>query len=60
MHPSSNPAMGSWSDSVYLSLDTTWDINDALFGVAVHSGTVNGGSSYSSTVTGTLPGVTRA
>ena len=60
-----NPAMGSWSDSVYLSLDDTWDIHDALFGVAIHTGTVDGdtdgdglGASYSSTVTGVLPGVT--
>ena len=53
-----NPAMGSWSDSVYLSLDDTWDINDAFFGVATHSGTVDGGSSYSNSVTATLPGVT--
>ena len=53
-----NPAMGSWSDSVYLSLDETWDIDDALFGVATYSGTVAGSSSYSNTVTGILPGVT--
>ncbi|MBL8339550.1 MAG: pre-peptidase C-terminal domain-containing protein, partial [Rhodoferax sp.] len=53
-----NPALGSWSDSVYLSLDEVWDINDALFGVAQHNGTVVGGASYSNSVTGTLPGVT--
>ncbi len=53
-----NPAMGSWSDSIYLSTDETWDINDALFGVAYHYGTVAGGSSYSNSLTATLPGVT--
>lgn len=53
-----NPALGSWTDSVYLSTDDTWDINDALFGVATHHGDVAGGASYSSTLTATLPGLT--
>lgn len=54
----SNPALGSWTDSVYLSADGTWDINDALFGVVTHHGDVAGGGTYSSSLTGTLPGLT--
>lgn len=54
-----NPALGSWTDSVYLSTDDTWDINDALFGTVTHYGDVaGGGASYSSSLTATLPGLT--
>jgi|GEM_PF-1710728 len=53
-----NPALGSWTDSVYLSTDGTWDIDDALFGVVTHHGDVAGGTSYTSSLTGILPGLT--
>lgn len=53
-----NPALGGWYDSIYLSTDDTWDINDALFGVEYHYGTVAGGSSYAGSVTAALPGLT--
>ncbi len=53
-----NPALGGWYDSIYLSTDDTWDINDALFGVNYHYGTVAGGSSYAGAVTAALPGLT--
>lgn len=53
-----NPALGGWFDSIYLSTDDTWDINDALFGVEYHYGTVAGGSSYTGSVTAALPGLT--
>ncbi len=53
-----NPALGSWKDTLYLSTDDHWDINDALFGSKYHSGAVDGGASYSETITSPLPGVT--
>jgi subtilase family serine protease len=53
-----NPALGGWFDSIYLSTDDSWDINDALFGVEYHYGTVAGGSSYTGSVTAALPGLT--
>jgi subtilase family serine protease len=52
-----NPALGSWYDSVYLSLDETWDINDPLLVRNLHMGDVAAGGSYTHTVTGILPGV---
>lgn len=54
----SNPALGSWRDSIYLSADEHWDIGDVLFGSVVHSGTVAGGSSYTESLSAALPGVT--
>lgn len=47
-----NTATGVWTDAVYLSKDTTWDINDPLFGRLGHdadSGLTNG-----TTYTGSL------
>ena len=52
-----DPALGSWYDSVYISADETWDINDAFFGRIRHVGNVPGGSSYTETLTAPLPGV---
>ena len=52
-----NTALGSWVDSIYLSADGTWDLNDPLVGRVEHSGDVAGGSSYSETLTASLPGV---
>lgn len=51
-------ARGSWYDSVYISSDPTWDIDDAFFGRVYHEGDVSGlGGSYSHTLTAPLPGV---
>jgi subtilase family serine protease len=52
-----DPALGSWYDSIYLSADATWDLEDPLFARVLHTGDVPSGASYSRTVTGTLPGV---
>jgi subtilase family serine protease len=52
-----NPATGSWSDAVYISADSTWDINDALFGRVTHSGDVAAAGKYTSSLTAALPGV---
>jgi subtilase family serine protease len=52
-----NAARGGWRDSVYLSLDDTWDLSDALFGSVDVSGPLNGGASYTRTLTAPLPGV---
>ena len=50
-------ATGSWTDSVFLSADSTLDASDMLLGHFVHSGTVPGLSSYNGTLTAQLPGV---
>jgi len=55
---SATAAQGTWTDSLYLSTDTTWDINDKLFTKYVKTGPVAGGDSYSPTVTAPIPGVT--
>ncbi|MCM0593810.1 MAG: CARDB domain-containing protein [Gloeotrichia echinulata DEX184] len=52
-----NPALGSWSDSIYISADNQWDVNDALFGRVQHFGDVASGGSYSKTLTAALPGL---
>ena len=52
-----NPALGRWFDSIYISADDQWDLNDAFFGRALHNGDVPGGESYSETLTAALPGV---
>jgi len=53
-----NPALGSWKDTLYLSSDDVWDINDSLFGSKYHNGPLIGGGSYSETITAPLPGLT--
>ncbi|NLX56992.1 MAG: S8 family serine peptidase [Planctomycetaceae bacterium] len=50
-------ALGSWYDSIYISADGVWDINDAFFGRVEHVGSVAGHSSYSEALTAPLPGV---
>lgn len=54
-----NAARGTWVDSVYLSADETWDINDALVGRVTNIGfdIPGGGGSYSQMLTAPLPGV---
>ncbi|MFN6579144.1 MAG: putative Ig domain-containing protein, partial [Aulosira sp. ZfuVER01] len=50
-------AIGTWQDSIYISADDQWDINDPLFTQVDVSGPLNSGNSYSKTVTANLPGV---
>jgi len=50
-------AQGTWTDSVYLSADAMWDINDQKVGERRHNGSVGAGAEYSETLTATLPGV---
>ena len=53
----SNAAAGQWEDSLFLSADGVWDINDPKIATVAHNGTVNAGSSYTGSVTAKLPGV---
>ncbi|WP_231607038.1 cadherin-like domain-containing protein [Crocosphaera watsonii] len=50
-------ANGRWTDSIYISADEQWDINDPLFAQVAVSGPIVGGDSYSETVTAALPGL---
>jgi SdrD B-like domain/Subtilase family/CARDB/FG-GAP-like repeat/Cadherin domain/RTX calcium-binding nonapeptide repeat (4 copies) len=50
-------AIGSWTDSVYLSSDDKWDIGDVLVGEVKHSGDVAGGASYTGVLQGKVPSV---
>jgi subtilase family serine protease len=52
-----NQAKGSWVDSVYISADDKWDINDKLVGRVRHTGDVASGASYTETLNAELPGV---
>jgi subtilase family serine protease len=52
-----NVATGTWSDSVYLSTDDTWDINDRLLGQKSFSGTLNQNGTYSLTLDAIVPPV---
>jgi hypothetical protein len=51
-----NPARGSWTDTVYLSMDAQWNVNDVLIGRVQQSGEVASGGSYSGTLRASLPG----
>ena len=52
-----NPAKGRWSDSVYLSTDTVWDINDIPLGRKLYQGDIDiaTGESYPQTLETVLP-----
>ena len=52
-----NVAIGPWTDTLYLSTDTTWDIDDKRFAEVQRSGNVLPGASYSGTVTAPMPGL---
>ena len=54
---SPNAAAGSWTDSVYLSAAGTLDANALLLGRVSHTGGLAGLSSYTGTLTASLPGV---
>jgi subtilase family serine protease len=53
-------ALGSWEDSVYLSKDQKWDLDDALVGKVPRGGSADlpSGESYSGSLKENLSGVT--
>ncbi len=52
-----NAAVGEWYDSVYLSTDAQWDLNDTLIGRFERSGRLEPGTSYTGQLNEPLPGV---
>ncbi|MDH4349648.1 MAG: hypothetical protein OEW56_00680, partial [Gemmatimonadota bacterium] len=48
------PAAGTWTDALYLSTDSTWEISDRPLGRVAFSGTVAPGDSYTLTLDATL------
>jgi parallel beta-helix repeat protein len=52
-----NPAEGLMSEALYLSVDTLWDINDALIGTYSIDATITPGASLFRSVAATLPGM---
>ncbi|MUG93294.1 hypothetical protein F7734_12990 [Scytonema sp. UIC 10036] len=59
-----NAAQGIWYDSIYLSADDKWDINDTFFGrsqapVSYVAAPGNDYSYYDNSITAPLPGVVR-
>ena len=55
-HPD-HAAEGTWYDSVYLSADAEWDINDPLVALVEVTGPVAPGAQYQQVVSAPLPGV---
>ena len=51
------PVSGTWTDSVYLSTDGVWSIDDKLLGRVSYSGTLNQGDTAQLSLDATLPGV---
>ncbi|MBD2169240.1 DUF4114 domain-containing protein [Calothrix membranacea FACHB-236] len=54
---SSEAVIGNWYDSIYISADDKWDINDSLFAQVQVFESLESGESYSKTVNAALPGV---
>lgn len=52
-----NPAVGQWTDAVYLSKDTTWDSNDAVIGRVDHIGDIAREGTYNGKLEAELPAV---
>ena len=48
---------GSWTDSIYLSLDTTIDAGAVLLGRILHTGDLAAFSQYTTTLTSPVPGI---
>ena len=48
---------GSWTDGVYLSKDTVWDIDDIYLGSVEHTGGLAAGEEYRGSLTVTMPSV---
>ena len=53
----SNAAVGEWYDSVYLSHDNQWDLNDTLIGRFEYRGRLEPGATYTGQLNEPLPGV---
>jgi hypothetical protein len=51
-------ARGSWTDTLYLSTDGEWDLNDVKLGSVEHYGDIPPGGNYNGSLTTILPGVT--
>jgi hypothetical protein len=51
------PATGTWTDSLFLSTDATWDIGDRPLGRAAFTGTLDPGASTTMTLDSVLPPV---
>jgi hypothetical protein len=54
---SSNPANGTWYDSLYLSPTPNWSVDDPLLGKVTQNQHLAAGGSYSGTLTAPVPGV---
>lgn len=52
-----NSATGLWTDTIYLSTDQLWDIDDILVARQARSGPIPPGQSYNGTTQATLPAV---
>ena len=52
-----NPILGNWTDTVYLSPDPVWDISDVLLGTVSHTTGLEAGSNYTASLTCRAPGV---
>ena len=50
-------AYGAWYDTIYVSADNQWDINDARVARVYHQGDVPHAGYYEETVTANVPGV---
>ena len=48
-------AIGSWTDSLYLSADSAWDLGDVLIGKVAHGGGLLAGASYNAELLTKLP-----
>ncbi len=51
------PLEGNWADTVYLSTDNQWDINDTLLATVPHTGGLALNQTYTGSATVVLPGV---
>jgi Lipase/Calx-beta domain/CARDB/Domain of unknown function (DUF4114)/RTX calcium-binding nonapeptide repeat (4 copies) len=51
-------ATGTWEDTIYLSKDGKWDLNDVVLGRISRTGGLSAGESYNQSITANLPGVT--
>ncbi len=52
-----NPALGTWTDAVYLSPTPTWEASDPLVALVTHTGEVDPGDSYTGSTSAALPAV---
>src|SRR5690606_35714972 len=50
-----NPALGRWTDALYLSADNEWDLGDTLLGKVTHVGDLGANGSYTATIKATVP-----